>query len=210
MFNKIKELFFHNDKEIKSNRWIFITILITAILGLIAAFVLSVEAVELAKNPNAHLGCSINVIINCATVANSKYSALLGFPNSFIGLIGETVFVVIAVAMLMGAKFTKKFMFCAQLAAVFALIFAFGLFYISSFIIHALCPWCMLVLLSTTIMFFAISRYNIRENNLYLPANVSNQANDFIKNDYDKLTLGIIIVLVTVFIIIRYGNGLFI
>lgn len=223
MFNKIKEFILHKDKIVRSNRHIFIVILVTALLGLLAAFVLTIEAFELAKNPNRVLNCSINIVINCATVANSKYSALFGFPNSMIGLIGETIFVVIAVAYLMGAKFTKKFMFGAQIAAFMALIFATGLFYISSFIIQAICPWCMLVFISTIVMFFAITRYNIRENNLYLPRKTNkivenmieedsekiSKAIKYIEKDYDKFLLAIIIVAIVAFLIIKYGAGLF-
>jgi len=209
MFSKIKEFFAHSDKIVRSNRHIFIVILITTLLGLLAAFILTIDAFELAKNPNAILNCSINVVINCATVANSKYSALFGFPNSIIGLIGETVFVVIAVAYLMGAKFTKHFMFGAQFAAIFALVFAISLFCISSFIIQALCPWCMLVFFSTIIMFAAVTRYNIRENNLFLPRKICKFANNYIEKDYDKFATAIVIVGVIAFIIIKYGADLF-
>lgn len=209
MFNKIKEYIFHKDKIMRSNRHMLIVIIITAILSLIAAFNLSIDAVELAKNPNTHLNCSINVVINCATVANSKYASLFGFPNSFIGMMVEPIFIVIAIAMLMGTKFSKKFMFATEISAICALIFAFGLFFISSFIIHVLCPWCMLVFISTIIMFFAISRYNIRENNLFLSSKLEKRSNNYIDKDYDKLTLAIIIVIILAFIIINYGSALF-
>ena len=123
MFKKIKDYIFHKDKIMRSNRYMLIIILITAILSLIAAFNLSIDAVELAKNPNTQLNCSINVVINCATVANSKYASLFGFPNSFIGMIFEPLFIVIAIALLIGTKFSKKFMFAIQVSAACALIY---------------------------------------------------------------------------------------
>ncbi len=209
MFSRIKDYIFHHDQQVRDNRRIFIIILITACLSLYAAFVLSNEAVLLAKNPDIKLGCSLNVFINCATVATSKYATLFGFPNSFMGLIGETVFVVIAVAWLMGAQFTKKFWFGVQIMAIGALMFALMLFYISSFLIEAICPWCMLVLFSTIVMFFAITRYNIRDNNLYLPMSAAEKANKFIDKSYDRLTMAIIIVAIIAFIIVKYGSGLF-
>lgn len=209
MLNKIKDYIFHKDKIIRSNRHMLIIILVTAILSLIAAFCLSIDAVELAKNPNAHLSCSINVVINCATVANSKYATLFGFPNSFIGMMFEPIFIVVAIALLIGTKFSKKFMFAIQVSAGCALIFAFGLFFISSFIIHVLCPWCMLVFISTIIMFFAISRYNIRGENLFLPNRLKNRLINFIDKDYDKFTVAILIVAIFAFIIINYGSNLF-
>ena len=67
--HKFLEFFTHKDRNLRDNRWIFTSMLIGALLSLLAAFVLSVETVELAKNPNAQLSCSVNVVLNCATVA---------------------------------------------------------------------------------------------------------------------------------------------
>ncbi len=183
--------------------------LIGAILSLIAAFVLSVESYHLAKNPNAELSCSINVVVNCATVAKHPSAEMLGFPNSYLGLIAEAVVITVAIAGLAGIKFPRKFMFWAQLGYTAGLIYALVLFYISMFIIQALCPWCLLVTASTIFVWFAITRYNIRENNLYLPKKVQKAATKFIDRDYDKLALGIVIAVLIAAIFIKYGEGLF-
>lgn len=209
MLNKISKFFKHSNKQVRANRWIFTVILITSIISLLSALILSIDAFKIAENPDVRLGCSINIFVNCATVAKSSYSAILGFPNSFIGLVGETVFVVIAVALLMGTKFSKKFMFGAQIAAIGALLFAFFLFFISSFIIQVLCPWCLLVFFSTLVMFTAVTRYNICEDNLFLSKNLSKTVKRFVEKDYDKFALAIVIVAIIAFIIIKYGSGLF-
>lgn len=209
MLDRIRDFFMHRDKDMRSNRWLFITILITSILALIAAFVLSIEAVELAKNPNAVFECSVNVIINCATVAKSSYASLLGFPNSFLAMIFEPVFILLAILLLIGVKLPKKFMFAIQILAVGALFFALGLFYISTALIGALCPWCMLVLASTIAMFFAITKYNIREDNLYFSHKISKLAKNLIKKDYDKFLLALIFVMIIAIIVMKYGSGLF-
>jgi uncharacterized membrane protein len=196
-------------KELCENHLIFITILVTSTLGLVAAFVLSVEAWQLAGNPNTVLECSINAVINCATVAKSSYATLFGFPNSFLGLAFMPWFVMLAVTLLFGAKLPRKFMFLMQMFAVGALLFALSLFYISTVLIQVICPWCMLVLVSTIIMFFALSKYNIRESNLYLPKKFEKKLQEFIKKDYDKLALAIIIVAIAVIIVVKYGSSLF-
>lgn len=209
MFNKIKDFFMHRDRELRDNRWIFVVILIAAILSLAAAFILSVEAIELAKNPNAVFECSVNVVVNCATVAKSSYATLFGFPNSFLGMITEPTFVLLAILLLIGVKLPRRFMFAIQIFASSALLFAYYLFYISTAVIGALCPWCMLVMLSTTVMFFAITKYNIRTDNLYLSKKLAKRAKDFIKKDYDKFLLALTIVLIAAIIVIKYGSGLF-
>jgi len=194
---------------VRDNRWIFASMLIGALLSLVAAFVLSVEAVDLAKNPNAQLSCSVNVIINCATVAKHPSAALFGFPNSFLGLIAEPIVITVAIAGLAGVKFPRKFMVIAQFCYTLGFLFAYYLLYMSMFVIQALCPWCLLVTLSTTFVFFSMTRYNIREDNLYLSVKLAKRAKEFIRKDYDKLALGIIVVAVIAGIILKYSSELF-
>lgn len=209
MLTNIKNYFTHEDKKLRDNRWIFTSMLVGSILSLLASFVLSVEAVELAKNPNAALSCSVNLVLNCATVGLHPTSQLFGFPNPFLGLMAESVVITVAIAGLAGVKFPRLFMFVAQIFYTLGLIFALTLLYISMFIIGALCPWCLLVTLTTILVWFAITRYNIRENNLYLSKNVSKQARNWLDKDYDKFLMAIVIFLIVAGIFLKYGNGLF-
>ncbi|MDR0416571.1 MAG: vitamin K epoxide reductase, partial [Propionibacteriaceae bacterium] len=54
-----------------TDRWIFATMLLSSCLSLTASFVLSVEAVVLAGDPQAVLACNVNEAISCGTVALS-------------------------------------------------------------------------------------------------------------------------------------------
>jgi len=209
MFKKVKEYFTHEDKKVRDNRWIFISMLVGAILSLTAAFVLSVEAIEIAKNPDAKLSCSVNVIINCATVAAHPTATMFGFPNSFIGLMTEPIVITVAIAGLAGIKFPRRFMFTAQIFYTLGLIFALYLLSISMFVIGALCPWCLLVTLTTILVWFAITRYNLREDNLYLPKHVSKRVHGWLDRDYDKLVMASIVVIIIAGIILKYGGDLF-
>ena len=60
---------------------------IAAALGLLASFILSVEAIELAKNANAVLPCDINAALSCGAVGKHPTASVLGFPNAFLGMI---------------------------------------------------------------------------------------------------------------------------
>lgn len=206
---KIFEYFTHKDKKLRDNRWIFASMLVGACLSLLASFVLSVETVELAKNPNAQLSCSVNIVLNCATVAKHPTSETFGFPNPFLGLIAEPIVITVAIAGLAGIAFPRRFMFAAQIGYTLGFIFAWYLFYVSFTIIQALCPWCLLVTLTTTMVWFAITRYNLREENLYLPKKLSRKLQKFIDKDYDKFILASIVVAAIAAIIIKYGDGLF-
>ncbi len=209
MFHKIKAYFTHEDKKIRDNRWIFASMLVGAIASLIASFVLSVEAIELAKNPNAVLSCSVNAVLNCATVALHPSAHLFGFPNSFLGLISEPIVITVAIAGLAGTKFPRLFMFVAQICYTLGLLFAYWLFGTSYFVIGALCPWCLLVTATTTFVWFAITRYNIREGNLYLRARTEKALHRLIDRDYDKMALFVLVFILLVAIIGKYGSHLF-
>jgi uncharacterized membrane protein len=197
------------DKVARANRAIFISMLVGAIFSLIAAFVLAVEAVELAGNPFARLSCSINTVINCATVAVHPSSSIFGFPNAFLGLLAEPVVITVAIAGIGGVKFPRKFMFAAQICYTLGFLFAYSLLYTSTFVIGALCPWCLLVTLSTTLVFFSMTRYNIGEGNLYLSKKFAKRANEFIKKDLDTFSMALLLVVVTAVIVLKYGSALF-
>lgn len=192
-----------------STKWIFATMAISAGLSLVASLVLSIESIHLAANPEASLSCSVNDIINCASVMKSAESELFGFPNSFLGLMAEPVVITVAIAGLMGVRFPRKFMAAAQIGYGVGLLFAYWLFYVSVFTIGALCPWCLLVTVSTTAVFFSLLRYNIREDNLYLPAKWKKRSQDWIKRDYDKFLVSVWLFAMTVLVLVKYGDGLF-
>ena len=209
MYAKIRDYFTHHDRDLRDNRWIFTSMLVGAIFSLVSSFVLSVEAVELAKNPTAALSCSINLVINCATVALHPSAQLFGFPNSFLGLMAEPIVITVAIAGLAGVKFPRLFMFVAQIFYSLGFIFALWLFYTSYAVIGALCPWCLLVTATTTFVFFAMTRYNIREGNLYLSKKISISTKHFIEKDYDKLLLFAIVFSLVAAILLKYGNSIF-
>ena len=96
----MSELFERVHRFRQSNGWIFGYMLFSSLISLTASFVLSVDALELARNPGADLACNINSVISCGTVGATWQANLLGFPNAYLGLIAEPVVITIAVASL--------------------------------------------------------------------------------------------------------------
>lgn len=149
-----------------THRWAFSEMLVSSVLGLIASLVLSAEAVTLAADQNAIFSCDISTKISCAVVGRAWQSSLLGFPNAFLGLIAEPVVITLAVAALGGVRFPRWFMISAQVVYAIGLGFAYWLFYQAYFVIGALCPWCLLITVTTTLVFFSMARVNIMEGHL--------------------------------------------
>ena len=144
----------------------YLEMLLSSLLGLVASLVLSIDAIALAKDPSADLSCNITDTISCAKVGLTWQANLLGFPNAFLGLIAEPVVITLAVAALGGVRFPRWFMLAAQVVYSIGLAFAYWLFYQAYFEIGALCPWCLLITVTTTLVFASMTRVNILEGNL--------------------------------------------
>jgi uncharacterized membrane protein len=192
-----------------SNGWIFGTMLFSACLSLLASFVLSYDAIKLAADPTASLSCNINAVISCGTVGASWQAHLFGFPNAFLGMIAEPVVITIAVASLGGTRFPRWFMLSAQIVYTLGVIFAYWLFYQSMFVIGALCPWCLLVTVSTTLVWSTLTRVNIRDNNLYLPPRTHETWKGYIDADFDVVVVVIWILVLVLGTVLKYGGALF-
>ncbi|GAA1036137.1 vitamin K epoxide reductase family protein [Virgisporangium ochraceum] len=191
------------------NGWIFATMLVSSVLSLFASFVLAIDAVRLAADPSATLSCNINAVISCGTVAGSWQAQLFGFPNAFLGIAAEPVVITIAVASLGGVRFPRWFMLAAQVVYTAGLVFAYWLFYEAMFDIGALCPWCLLVTVSTTFVFTSLTHVNIRDGNLYLPSRMQRALTSAIEADLDLIAVTIWLLVLTLAVVLRYGAALF-
>ena len=172
-------------------------------LGLLASFVLSIEALELAKNSHAVLSCDFSSALSCSAVANHWSAAILGFSNSFIGVMTLPVMVTIAVALLAGTKFPRWFMFAAQIGVSVGFIFALWMFYMSFVEIGVLCPWCLTLDVGMLLIFGGMTRYNILTGVI-----TGKKVKKFVQNDYDIVLLMIIITLAVVMILAKFGDQL--
>ncbi|RLP11911.1 vitamin K epoxide reductase family protein [Propionibacterium australiense] len=138
--------------------------IVSGLLGLFVSFKLSIEAWELAGDPGLELACDINERISCVTVAQTWQATLLGFPNAFLGILFEGIVLAISVATVAGVRFPRWYMRCAEALYTVALLFALWLFTQSYFVIHALCPWCLLITVTTTLVWAGLTRMNVRDH----------------------------------------------
>ena len=188
---------------------VWVTMLIASLASLVASFVLAVDAITLAQDPQADLGCNINAVISCGTVGTSWQASLLGFPNAYLGLVFEPAVITLCVASLGGVRFPRWFMFSAQVVYTIALLFAYWLFQQAMFVIGALCPWCLLVTLATTLVFFEMTYVNIRDDNLFLPRRVQSALVAFVRSDLDIMLVIAWLLVLVLAVVLTYGSALF-
>ena len=193
----------------RSRYFLFGEMLIFSIVSLVASFVLSYDALVLAGNPDAELACSINAIFDCAKVGLTPQANVFGFPNAFLGLISEPVVMTIAVLGLSRIRFPKWFMFTANIFYFLGVVFAYWLLFQSTFVIGALCPWCLTVTLATTFVFFSMTQWNILEGNLYLSPKWQERALAFQRGGWMTITLMAWLAVVVLIEVLKWGLGIF-
>ncbi|WP_435299610.1 vitamin K epoxide reductase family protein [Timonella sp. A28] len=191
-----------------SNTRIFGAMLVAAVISLVAAFVLAIDAIKLAADPSIGLSCNFNEVLNCGTVALSWQASAFGFPNVFLGLMFEPMVVTMALLGLSGTKLPRWFALTEQVIYVFATAFAIWLFVQSMFVIGAMCPWCLTITYVTPLILLTLLHYNIREDNIWRSGKNRERARAFVRNHYDLYVFIAWVALVTIMLVVKYGPAL--
>ena len=144
----------------KTDKRRFFILAIGAVIGLAAAFLQTIEKLVLVENKDAPLPCNISDVFSCSAVLNAPQSSLFGFPNSLICLIVFTTFLVVGVLGLSGSRLAKKALYVTQGLAVFMLLFALWFLYTSTFVIGAICIFCLTCFVGLLLINGALWRLN--------------------------------------------------
>lgn len=145
--------------------WILI---VCGIIGLFCSFTLTMDKMEVLRNPNYRPICDLNPVLSCGSVMNSEQSSAFGFDNTFIGLAGFAVIVTTGVVLLAGAQLKRWFWVGLQGGLTFGVLFVHWLIFNSLYRINSLCPFCMAVWVITIIMFVYVTLYNIGHRHIIL------------------------------------------
>ncbi len=120
-------------------------LLISGIIGLIATLVLTYERVQLWMNPDHVTSCDISVWASCGTVMQSWQASLFGFSNQFIGIVGFTIVITIAMAIFGGARFVNWWWHATSIGLGLAMVFCLWLWTQAVYVINTLCIYCIIV-----------------------------------------------------------------
>ncbi|NAS23614.1 Vitamin K epoxide reductase [Herbidospora sp. NEAU-GS84] len=115
------------------------------LIGLVAAFVLTVEKIALLKDPSYVPTCSINPLLSCGSIMKTAQAEVFGFPNPLLGIAGFAVVACVGTVLLTGAELPSWFGWSVRGGLLLGLLFVHWLIYQSLYVIGALCPYCMVV-----------------------------------------------------------------
>lgn len=201
-----------------SSTWTYGIALVASALALLVSFIVAIDTLQMARHPGDKLSCDINSTLSCTTVAQSWQAELIhgsnwSIPNAFLGIAAESVFITICVIGLTGATLPKWFNLASWWGSLSALLYAYWLFSQSLFVIKALCPWCLVLMFSTTIQFMALTHATVCLHNLPSLqgrfAGLGKQLRNYYRLYYDLMVDTVWVVALVVVIVVVDGQALF-
>ena len=132
--------------------------LFASVSGLIASFILTIDKFKILKDAGYTPSCNINATLNCKSVMLSKQAEVFGFPNSIIGIGAFSIMLTIAVLLFFGFNFPKLFLLLASFGTALAVMFCHWLAYQTTFVIGALCPYCIVAWVATLLVLSVLLR----------------------------------------------------
>jgi uncharacterized membrane protein len=180
------------------------TLILSGILGWIAAFTLTLERIHVATNPDATLSCDLNPFISCKSVMLTEQARLLGFPNPLIGLAAFVFPIAVGAAILAGAKFALWFWRIFATGITMGFLFVLWLWVQSTFVINVLCPYCMVAWVAMVPLFWTVILFLIREGVIDSPIRLAG----FFDRAYERVWLWVLAtdLLIATIIIVRFWS----
>lgn len=184
----VKSIFSKNIQQ--TFPWILIA---GGVTGLFSAITLTIEKIEVLKNPDHHLSCSLDPVMACGPVMMSdQATAFWSIPNPSIGLVAFGMFVMTGLAMLAGAKMKRWFWNMYILGVSAGIAFVFWLMYQTVYNINALCIYCMVVWTTMFIVGWYLFQYLLAAKRIKLNAKFTKFVR---KHHFDILLVWFLIVI---------------
>ena len=134
---------------------------------MLAASILTIEKINIAKDASYKTSCSINPVFSCNNVISSPEGSAFGFPNPFIGIAGFALVLGVGAMLLAGGEVKNKLYWrLFQAGPTLGLLFCIWLMSETLYDIGALCLYCMVTWL-TSVIFFTSTAYNHRVNDIF-------------------------------------------
>ena len=143
--------------------------IVAGVIGWLAAFALTIEKFVALTSPGTALTCDFSVVVQCTANLESWQGSLFGFPNPIIGLAAWIAPLVVGVALLAGARFSRWFWILFNLGVLAAMVFVVWLISQSIFVLSTLCIYCMITWAVTIPLFLALTLFNLKTGNIPAP-----------------------------------------
>ena len=147
----------------KDNRFIGWVIIAGGLVGLLAAWVLTIEKLHKLANPDEGASCDFSIVVQCGKNLQSWQGALFGFPNPLLGLLGWTIVIVFGAGLVSKAHFPRWWFKAVNIGLFVALGFCIWVMSQSIFVLGTLCIWCMVTWATTIALTWTFTLWNVKE-----------------------------------------------
>jgi len=128
-----------------ANRGFGWLLVITGVLGALASIALTMDYINVLRDPDHVPACDINPLVGCGIFLDSPQASAFGFPNVVIGIAAFPVVVTTGIVLLSGARLPRWYWRGMVGGATLGIVFVTWLQYHSFSTIGGLCPYCMVV-----------------------------------------------------------------
>lgn len=184
--------------------WLGVLLIITGLLGLLGAFSLSVERIELLLNPEEALGCDLNPFLSCSGAIESSQGEVFGFPNPFLGLMAFPAPIIMGVLTLGRVAMPRWVWTVFSIGVLGGLSLVLWLAQQSIFVLGFVCPWCFLVWMAMYAMAFPLWTWALGAGALPAPAGLRRTAARFSSWGW-VLSLALAVVVVVTIMVVLPG-----
>lgn len=158
--------------QIAAPVWLGILLIVAGLAGLLGAFSLSVDKVELLSDPQLQLGCDLNPFLTCSGAMDSAQGEAFGFPNPFLGLMAFPAPIIMG-ALTLGRVAMPRWVWTVfSIGVLGGLVFVLWLAQQSIFVLGFVCPWCFLVWMAMYAMAFPLWAWGFGSGALPAPKGV--------------------------------------
>jgi uncharacterized membrane protein len=120
-------------------------VLLAGVAGLVASATLTVEKIDILRDPSYRPSCNINPVLSCGSVMQTPQASLLGLPNPLVGIAAFSVVLVTGVLAVAKVSLPQWYWIGLTMGALVGAGFVHWLIFESLYRIGALCPYCMVV-----------------------------------------------------------------
>lgn len=158
-------------KKIEPEKLTALLLVVLAAIGLSAASILTIEKIELLKNPQHVTSCSLSPVVACSPVIASKQATAMGHvPNPIFGIFGFACVLTAGMTILAGARKLHRAWWLTLFAGVcFGVVFCIWLIHEGLYEIGSLCLYCMTTWMVVFTLFWVVLAQIVRNKSLRLP-----------------------------------------
>jgi uncharacterized membrane protein len=149
-----------------------LVMLVTGIVGWLAAFQLTVDDWRLLRDPSYQPPCNISPVVSCGSVMSSPQGSLFGFPNMLLGLGAFAAVTALGIAVLSGARLHRRLWLALDAGTLAAVVFVHWLIGQSLYELNKICPYCAVVWAVTIALFWYLTLHCLDRGIVPVPRGV--------------------------------------